>query len=92
VIDNTPEPEPEQPRRADPPPQQQQSGKRTPRQWVDMFKGEVDKIMTLPDLDEFEERYRDTMGQLKAHDDKLWKEADDHALKRREDIENGRLV
>lgn len=80
-----PKPEPE-------PQQQAQTGKRTPRQWVDGFKAEVDKITTLPDLDEFEERYRDTLAQLKAHDDKLWREADDHALARREAIENGRLV
>lgn len=76
----------------EPEPTAEKKPQRTPRQWVDGFKEHVGQLTTLKDLDDFEDRMREPMGKLKSADNALWKEADDHALERREMIENGRLV
>lgn len=90
VIDEAPpprrEPEPE-------PERQTTSGrKRSPREWVDAYKVNIDKCRDLAALDALEARQMQNLAGLKAHDPALWSEADAYALKRREDIENGRLV
>lgn len=97
VIDETPPPQ--QQRRQDPPPPQrepdpspQTKSKKSPRQWVDDFKVYVGGLQKTDTIDVFWDEMRDTLEKLKKSDPTLWQEANDFIAKRREDVEEGRLV
>lgn len=51
--------------------------RKTPRQWVDTFKGEVARYKVMDDLDLFMDGKREALERLKESDEALWKECDD---------------
>lgn len=66
--------------------------RRTPRQWVDGFKGELGKCQTVGFLDEFMEGKRELLDKLKDSDPALWEETQQAYRDRKAAIEEGRLV
>lgn len=84
-----PEPEPEPEPRPEPTTKAKAG---TPREWVDLLKGDLDKRTTVDALDTYWDGKRDALAKLAEAEPDLEREAQDAYRTRRQAIEEGRLV